>query len=365
MGFRFLHTADWQIGKTFGSFDPETSTRLQEARFDLITKLATVAKERSLRHVLVAGDVFDHVQPTQRVLGRALDRLAAASGLEWWLLPGNHDPAGPDSLWTRLEAMGLPPNVHPLTRSEPHTIEPGVAILPAPWMNKRPGRDLTEAFLGMETEAATRIGFAHGGVEAFGSDPDRRQIIPYDRAETAALAYLALGDWHGARPAGTRAWYPGTPEPDSFTNNDRGKALIVDTDDPDNPELVQIGQFEWELLAYDCRTDASPRGELEALFPTAARQDQRLVQLSLSGQIGLREKVEIDQWIQATRARLAFLNVQDDDLQVVQDPETWRAMLGDGAARAVAQRLVDRAQSGEAAAHEALQLMASFAQAQR
>ena len=37
---RFLHTADWQLGKPFGRFEPEVRAALGEARFDAIDRIA-------------------------------------------------------------------------------------------------------------------------------------------------------------------------------------------------------------------------------------------------------------------------------------------------------------------------------------
>lgn len=362
MGFRFLHTADWQLGKTFGSFDVETSHRLQEARFEMIDRVAQAARSAEVSHVLVAGDVFDHRYPTQKVLSRSVDRLAQAQDLTWWLLPGNHDPAGTDSLWDRLISAGLPANVRPLTQTVPAEAEDGIWLLPAPWTTKHPGRDLTEAFQGMQTPSGVRIGLAHGGVEAFGSDPDHRQIIAQDRAATANLAYLALGDWHGARRAGLRAWYPGTPEADSFTNNDRGRVLIVDTDRPDEPNLVSVGQFQWESRVLELDAHGDLDATLNGLFPEGKRLDMQLLKLRLKGQIGLVERARLEARIETERSRLAFFELEDDDLNIIVDPASWQAMLGDGALTHVAKTFAHEAEQGDDVAEEALRLLSALAQ---
>ena len=84
--------------------------------------------------------------------------------------------------------------------------------------------DPTESMDGLGTpEGAIRIGLAHGSVTSFGSDPDAtHNLIAHDRADRADLAYLALGDWHGAQQVGPRSAYSGTPEPDGFALGGRG-----------------------------------------------------------------------------------------------------------------------------------------------
>jgi DNA repair exonuclease SbcCD nuclease subunit len=55
----FLHTADWQMGRTFSRFETEDGAALVEARFEAIETLARLANEHQCDAVLVAGDVFD------------------------------------------------------------------------------------------------------------------------------------------------------------------------------------------------------------------------------------------------------------------------------------------------------------------
>src|SRR5882672_10676232 len=50
--------------------------------------------------VLLAGDTFDNHAVTSRTIDRA-GQLLADAGLPVVILPGNHDPATPDSIWLR------------------------------------------------------------------------------------------------------------------------------------------------------------------------------------------------------------------------------------------------------------------------
>ena len=43
--FTFVHTADWQIGKTFGAFPEEKASVLRHARLDAIDRIAEAARE--------------------------------------------------------------------------------------------------------------------------------------------------------------------------------------------------------------------------------------------------------------------------------------------------------------------------------
>ena len=59
MRFTFLHTADWQLGKRFGSFPGDKPAVLRDQRLQAVDRLAQAAMAGGCSAVLVAGDVFD------------------------------------------------------------------------------------------------------------------------------------------------------------------------------------------------------------------------------------------------------------------------------------------------------------------
>jgi exonuclease SbcD len=93
---RFLHTADWHLGATLQGWsrDPEHRAAL--------AGLVEIARARAVDAVIVAGDVFDSLNPSaeaQRLFFDTLrDLRAACPRAKIVLVAGNHDPAG------RLEA---------------------------------------------------------------------------------------------------------------------------------------------------------------------------------------------------------------------------------------------------------------------
>ena len=75
-----------------------------------------------------------------------------------------------------------------------------------------------------------------------------------DRAVRAGLDYLALGDWHGVRQAGPKAWYAGTPEPDRFRDNAPGHALavrIAAAGAEPEVERHRLAQYRWQRHTLD------------------------------------------------------------------------------------------------------------------
>jgi exonuclease SbcD len=84
---KFLHTADWHIGKTLKGHD-----RLEEQRA-VLAEIAGLAEAHEVDAVLVAGDVYDLSAPSaaaQQVVVQALLRMRKA-GAEVIVIAGNHD----------------------------------------------------------------------------------------------------------------------------------------------------------------------------------------------------------------------------------------------------------------------------------
>jgi DNA repair exonuclease SbcCD nuclease subunit len=57
---KFIHTADWQIGKPFaGIGDAYKRSLVQRARIEVLRRIGMAAKEAGAHFVVVAGDLFD------------------------------------------------------------------------------------------------------------------------------------------------------------------------------------------------------------------------------------------------------------------------------------------------------------------
>ena len=199
---RILHTADWQIGRQYNRFASEDAVALSEARFSVVERIANLATEERVDLILVAGDVFDAQMVSDRTIRRLFNATQGFSGC-WIMLPGNHDAALAESVWSRAVRLGaVPPNVRVMLEPGVFTDEAlRVAVLAAPLTQRQTYQDLTEWFDSAETEAGLlRIGLAHGSVQSvLAEDIDSANPIAANRAQRARLDYLAL-----ARPQATR-----------------------------------------------------------------------------------------------------------------------------------------------------------------
>jgi len=232
---KFLHTADWQIGRQYTTFPEDDAVPLAEARLAAVERLAQLANEHQVDAVLVAGDVFDLQTVSERTVRQMFLAMQGYVG-PWVLISGNHDAALAESVWTRAQRLGVvPAHVHLALSPQPVLLlEAGLAVLPAPLTQRHTFEDTTAWFNSAETPAGLlRVGLAHGSVQGvLAEEIDSPNPIAPDRAVQARLDYLALGDWHGCKQINARTWYSGTPEPDRFKSNDAGLALLVSIEAP-------------------------------------------------------------------------------------------------------------------------------------
>ena len=314
---RFLHTSDWQLGKPFGRFSPDARAALQEARLDAIDSLAAAARHNGVSRVLVAGDVFDSSEPGDRVYRQALTRLKAAEDVDWLLLPGNHDPARADGLWTRLVAEA-PANVTACLEPTPIDLGDDVWLLPAPLQYKRTQDDPTAWFDSAVTPpGAVRLGIAHGSVTSFGGPDTPSNLLPPDRAKRSGLAYLALGDWHGRLTIDAFTHYSGTPEADDFGREVTGVALCVEARGPDTPPTVTdigIGRYHWALADWTVSAAAEIDGLLASLTADVALSNL-IARLKISGLLSLGERVAIRTRLERFTDEIRSLDVDLENLQ--------------------------------------------------
>ena len=235
VALKILHTADWHLGRRFSRFDPEQEQRLTRARLDVIGRILDLAESRDVDAVLCAGDLFDGPTPPEtwwRGLRGELDPRAWKRPL--FLLPGNHDPLTPRSVWEPGHPfrLGLPDYVHVVDTDDfTYELGNGAVLHAAPCRSHAGQGDLTEKLpLREPGDDRIRVGLVHG--QTFDIDGYQTNFpIAKDAAERRGLDYLAIGDTHSFRKVGQDAGaptvYPGAPEATAFDVGDAGYVALV------------------------------------------------------------------------------------------------------------------------------------------
>ncbi|MFT5510309.1 MAG: DNA repair exonuclease SbcCD nuclease subunit [Hyphomicrobiaceae bacterium] len=370
MAIEFIHTGDWHLAKPFGRFDLEKAALLREARARVVDRVGDLARQIGASVVLVAGDVFDGPLVADAVLRKLAARLEQFSDLQWHFLPGNHDPATSNSVWSRFAAMCTVDHVVIHQEAGLHHISTGIDLLTAPLHARAIAHDPTAWMVdGTSTPDTIRIGLAHGAVQGFGSAGEASVLISPDRAVSAELDYLALGDWHGVRQVGPKAWYAGTPEPDQFPDNDPGYALSVSIARHGAEPQVQrhwLGQYEWRKSMLD--GDLLARlGDLErSLVATGTDATNTLLRLDIQGRVTLEEEFELRDRIERLSDRT--FHTEADFSQVTVNTQQLDAdAFDDPLLASVAAQLTGVLTAGGdegAIAHRALLLLARLAREQ-
>lgn len=293
---RFLHTADWHIGKTlFGR------SRLDEQE-QVIAEIVDIAKREKIDCVLLAGDVFESLAPTgdaERVVCDALAEFAGA-GIATVVVGGNHDH--PRRL-AALRNLGSPLKI--FIRPDPAApAEGGVIFFPKsgemaqiavlPWVPEFKIADIRQMMNPEDTwyeaysdnvaamcrhlssgfsEKTINILVGHlfaYGAETSGSERAAHITQPFavKPAQLPQAQYIALGHIHKPQEIGSssRCFYSGSPLQLDFGEREQQKRVVivdVKAGFPANIESIAIASGR-RLREITTRLDMLPSVASEA-----------------------------------------------------------------------------------------------------
>lgn len=350
---RFLHTADWQIGMRAAHVG-EAAARVREERLSAARRVVGDARAGGAEFILIAGDVFEDNGVDRVLVQKVADILAEFTG-PVYIIPGNHDPLVPGSVWEHPAWSSG--HVRLLAEERPVDI-PGGILFPCPIRAKHSGKDPTAWIArhggnaregGASEPNGIRIGLAHGTVEGIHQDePD--YPIARNAAERAGLDYLALGHWHSnaqyALPDGAvRMAYSGTHETTGFGERDSGNALIVEIAKAGvTPVItpVRTGRLVWTAVEVELREPGDLprlRARIEAMSDTAAA----LLEVRVGGLFPAADRDELQRLEQILASRFLHGRVDVSRLRPIPGDDSWTAGLPAGAVRDAAGRLQELA----------------------
>lgn len=321
---RFLHTADWHVGKTLRG-----RSRADEHRA-VLREITEIADDRAVDAVLVAGDLFDTAAPSpesEKIVYEALLRLAA--GREVVVIAGNHDnprrlqAVAPLLELGRVRSLGAiaRPDEGGVIEMESKSGERArIALLP--FVSQR-GIIRAEALMGQDAdqhsaEYAERLAriverlcgdtdpdaihllvghaMAHGGVfgdsKLGGGERSAHTVFAYSVPTTAFpahLHYVALGHLHREQKLEGRCpvHYCGSPLQLDFGETRDDKSVKVIEAAPGKPARIEIAP-----LSAGKRL-RRVRGALAELRAQAGRGEDEylLVEVTEPPRLGLADEV--------------------------------------------------------------------------
>jgi exonuclease SbcD len=303
---RFLHTADWHLGRLFHG------QSLVEDQALLLDQVIDVAREGAVDAILIAGDVFDRALPPSDAVALFDDFLSRAAldlGVAVVAIAGNHDSAQRLGFGARLLSGSRVHIVGPLPSAE--TAGAGIAFedrhgevrvhaLPYadPAITRHAlGRDdlsnhdesmdaLVAGIRARHPVGARSVLVAHAFV-AGGEDCESERPLSVggsgrvDAGRFAGFDYVALGHLHRPQRVGSdHIRYAGSLAKYSFSEVAHEKSLSL-------VDLAGDGAVNVETVGLHARRDVRRiEGELASLLtdpPEAGREDYLCVSLLDAG----------------------------------------------------------------------------------
>ncbi len=303
---RFLHTADWHLGRLFHGQSLVEDQRL------LLDQVLAIARDGAVDAILIAGDVFDRALPPADAVALFDDFLARAAldlQIPVVAIAGNHDSAERIGFGARLMSGSRVHLVGPLP--SPATAGPGLAFGDAhgevrvhalPYADPAVARHVLEqddlanhdaamaalvaGIHARHPKGARSVLLAHAFV-AGGEDCESERPLSVggsgrvDRGTFAGFHYVALGHLHRPQRVGSeRVRYAGSLAKYSFSEAAHVKSVsLVDLD--------ATGEVSVENVPLRARRDVRCiEGELARLLadpPDAGREDYLSVRLLDTG----------------------------------------------------------------------------------
>ncbi len=173
------------------------------------------AKTCSVDYILLVGDIFDSNRQSAGLIDQCV-KLLREVACPVVILPGNHDPATPDSVWLRGGLNRLA-HVHIIGVTDGMTVSFPAHDLEIWGHAHADYENMVPLRTPCPRAARWVIAVAHGHYEDDGVPPLRPSwLISNAEIEATRADYLALGHWNRAAAVGrgttVPAYYSGSPD---------------------------------------------------------------------------------------------------------------------------------------------------------
>ena len=376
MPITFIHTADWQLGRSYaGVADEQIRTRMQDQRFETLDAIVLEVKRDDVAFVVVAGDLFDTTTPDNRTVATALRKIGAMTK-PVYVIPGNHDHGSPGLVWDSdffaRQCQAHCPNLFVIRDQKP-VVREDCVLLPAPLLQRQTYQDPTQWIRTAHSEGGVpaslpRIVVAHGSVQGFdtaaGAADDEGAIhnntLDLTKLPVSEIDYVALGDWHGMKRVdlipGEKCWYSGTHEIDRFPKgelNKPGHVLRVTVSRGATPVVqpIRTTTLRWIACERSFAEDSAVEGLKASLAAETEGLDATLIlKLSLRGNLGYAAQSALRDTLEDIEANVMRLQL-DHKVRAIPteaELEALTARAGDPLIAKVARRLRDEVAAASA-----------------
>lgn len=344
----------------------EARSRFAQDRFTAVERIAQIATEEGCAFVVVAGDVFDSNHVDRGVVAKAVDVLAAFS-VPVYILPGNHDPLGPSSVYSSEAWTARVPELVTVIDEVAAIPVPGaggIEVVGDPWRTKSRLSDPAAACYEVDGREGdrTRVMIAHGVVDELSPDGDEPSLIDSAALRRAlaggSIHYAALGDRHSVTEiggTGGRAWYSGTSVSTRQGLEDPNDVLVVTLDAAScEVERRTVGSWAFRRESRDLNSLADVEA-LGAWLDSVEAKATTVMALTLRGTISLATSARLAAVLDESRLKYASLDERrgQADLTLAPDGDDLAALEASGYVRETLDQLIEEAADAGAGATRA------------
>lgn len=303
------------------------ASHLQDARIESLRIVLRLATERQANFVLIAGDLFETNQVSSKYRRQVARVLEDAKPLRIFILPGNHDYHGPNSVYCSEEFTRLGSHVHVLSEKKPAVIpEWDLVLYPSPCLETR-SNDSPTRWIVKQVGAKHHVAVLHGSIPSIiGRTSEEDEYFPMTVAELENLGmdYIALGHWHSLYPdpaivRDSVFYYSGAPEPTGFGERKSGYALLVQIDETGRQvTAIPTAQFHFVDVEKEIKNaqDVEP---LRSALIAVPSPEKTLVRIKLTGIISISTREALDNLRRELEGKLAHIRFEDQSLLIEPD----------------------------------------------
>ncbi|MFW6008732.1 MAG: metallophosphoesterase family protein [archaeon] len=333
MSLKIIHSGDIHIGLKFNNYPDYIQDKLIKARFDVIDTLVNKANERKANLLVIAGDLFDKHNISEKSVLKVINKFDRFSGDAILILPGNHDfDNGGVELWQKFR-NNLSDKIILLNEKKVYDLKKfdlNVKVYAAPcdgkhsstnnlsWIKNR--NFIEQKMIGNENKY--KIIVAHGALDGISPDmTDEYFKMSRDELKKLEMDLYLLGHTHLPYPFEKRVinrkiFNCGTPEPDGMNYSKKGNCWFIEIDKNNNIEAEQIktGKFRFYDLDYEISNKEEFNKLKKQLLKNKAKN--KLVRIKLNGSIDEKLYRNKENIYKDLKKKLAYFKVEDSDLKI-------------------------------------------------
>lgn len=260
---KIIHCADLHLNSVLSSLPSEKAKTRREEILSNFERLCDYANNNDVKVVIIAGDMFDTLKVTNKVMNRILFAISNCSNTDFLYLSGNHDT----DVFLSLE--NLPKNLKTFSTEWTYYNYENVVISGVSFNSVNTLTVYDNLNLSKDN---VNVVVMHGQIAGY-KNTEPAEIISLPRLQGKNIDYLALGHVHfyaeGKLDERGIYAYSGCLDARGFDETgDKGFILLNVEDGKLSKNFVSFGTRSFNEFTYDVTGKTSPFYVLEEIFNT-------------------------------------------------------------------------------------------------